>query len=627
MDKGEELFGTIYQKGEVVFRQGEPGDTMYIVQSGAVEVSQFRDDKKEVLALLERGDFFGEMALIDKHPRTATTVAIHRTRLLPFTRYSFLERVHYDPGVALHLLKGLSQRIAKTGRLLRSAVEGDEDLLSLVENTRREFFMTPEDTGVKSAEEKESHPFREFKTSAVSQTKGESPPQILLFCMDQEECTWFEPGETIFRLGDPGDTMYVILEGEVEISQGLEKDKYLLARLSPGEFFGEMSILTNRPRSASAVALRRTLLLPIRREDFLEKVKAKPELALLILQVLIMRLRMMLSFLEAPEKSTSVMVCSLPPPLKKTGTVKTAIISLSTCGGCPAAIIEDQEELTKLLEKIDISYCPMLIDEHEIGDVEVALVDGAVRVKEDVEKLIEVRNKSRYLVAWGTCAAFGGIPAFANRYEIEELIEESYGQTQDIFAYYLSGVRGVDQSAYQENELRLLRRVGKLNDFVRVDYYLPGCPPRAGILGQLIRELTGEGQVMKPRPIVCSECNRKPLKTPADSIWLFPKPEWEIDQCFTSLGALCMGFITKGGCGALCTQGGLPCWGCRGPSESVLKNMEEGNSFEEVLLKSLIVRTRQNGENVKQLLRSARRQGNHSLSFRQNFISDRSKTR
>jgi F420-non-reducing hydrogenase small subunit len=421
--------------------------------------------------------------------------------------------------------------------------------------------------------------------------------------------------------------MYVILEGEVEISKESERDRYLLAHLYTNDFFGEMAILTNQPRTASATAISRTLLLPIKRDEFLDKVQKKPELALYILQVLIIRLRMMLSFLDAPEKSMSVLVCSLPPPLKKKGRIKTAIVSLSTCGGCPAVLLEDQEELIKLLKKIDISYCPMLIDESEMGEVEVSLIDGAVRGKEDAEKLIEARNKSRYLVAWGTCAAFGGIPAFANQYELEELIEDSYGQTQDPFAYYLSGMRGVDQTSYQERELTLLRRVGKLNDFVRVDYYVPGCPPEMSILNQLISELKGEGQAMKPRLIVCSECNRKTLKTPPDSVWIFPKPEWKIEHCFTSLGALCMGFITKGGCGAICPRGGFPCWGCRGPSESVLKSMNEGNSFEELILKPLIIRTRQTEENIRLLLRSALKQGNSSLNFSQNFITRRSKIR
>jgi F420-non-reducing hydrogenase small subunit len=219
-----------------------------------------------------------------------------------------------------------------------------------------------------------------------------------------------------------------------------------------------------------------------------------------------------------PRKSLDIIPRKAPPLLKKKSLVKTAIISLSTCGGCSAVLLEDQDELLHLLKKVNISYCPMLIDEGEIDDVEVALVDGIVRVKEDEEKLMEARHKSRYLIAWGTCAAFSGIPAYANRYELEELIEESYGSAKDPFAYYLSGTRGVDRMTYQEQEkeLQMLRRARKLDDFVRVDYYLPGCPPSVSILNQFISELRGDGQMSKPKPIVCAECSRKHLKDPVE---------------------------------------------------------------------------------------------------------------
>jgi len=88
-----------------------------------------------------------------------------------------------------------------------------------------------------------------------------------------------------------------------------------------------------------------------------------------------------------------------------------------------------------------------------------------------------------------------------------------------------------------------------------------------------------------------------------------------------------MGFVTKGGCGAVCPRGGLPCWGCRGPSQSVLKNMDEGKSFEEIMLASLSVRTQQDEEKLKPLLRIAKRHGNSSLNFRHNFVPDRSRIR
>lgn len=216
--------------------------------------------------------------------------------------------------------------------------------------------------------------------------------------------------------------MYIIVEGEVEISQGEDIEKHVLATLGPGEFFGEMSLITSQPRTADATAVKRSLLLPIKKDEFLARIQAEPELAVYILQGLILRLRMMLVALSDPKKSLNIMLRNIVPPLKKRSPISTAIISLSTCGGCSAVLLENPDELSKLLEKMNISYCPMLIDSEEIGEVDIAIVDGTVRVKEDEEKLIEARHKSKYLVAWGTCAAFGGILVFANEYDLEELI-------------------------------------------------------------------------------------------------------------------------------------------------------------------------------------------------------------
>ena len=93
MNHKEEIFGTVYERGSVVFRQGDTGEAMYVIQSGAVEISQMQAHREVVIALLEKGDFFGEMALIDTQPRSCTVTAIGRTRLLALTRHSLLERL------------------------------------------------------------------------------------------------------------------------------------------------------------------------------------------------------------------------------------------------------------------------------------------------------------------------------------------------------------------------------------------------------------------------------------------------------------------------------------------------------------------------------------------------------
>lgn len=632
MSQGEDLFGITFEKGEIVFSQGDMGDTMYIIQSGAVEISQSQNGSKAVLALLERGGFFGEMALIDNHPRSASATAISRSRLLPLTRASLTERIRHDPGVVVHLLKTLCERINDTNLMLKTKIQNDERLRFILESRRRE----TEESGRQAvngqtAGQDQVSPEKHGISRTADNNPAVQDPALPTanFSINRQECLSFGTGQVIFDQGDPGGSMFIIAEGEVEISQGADPDKYVLALLGPGDFFGETAVITDQPRTARASAAKQTVLMPINQGDFLERIQREPELALYILQGLIIRLRKILTVLTSPEKSVNSMLRNLPPPLKKRSRVRTAIISLSTCGGCAATFLEDQAALISLLEKVNISYCPMLIDKAEIGEVEAALVDGTVRVKEDEEKLIEARRKSRYLLAWGTCASFGGIPAFANQYELEDLIKESFGQTKDAFAYYLSGTRGIDRATYQEqeNELRLLRRASKLDEFVRVDYYLPGCPPRVDILVQFLNELKGEGEVSKPKTIVCSECSRKHVKIPTDHFWISPRPQWDPSHCFTSRGSICMGFITKGGCGAVCPQGGLPCWGCRGPSEIALKKMQDGNSFDEFILNSLINRHPHLEDQIKSVIRIFRKHGNSSLKFNRNFVLDRSRIR
>ncbi|MEW6570394.1 MAG: cyclic nucleotide-binding domain-containing protein [Nitrospirota bacterium] len=616
-----------FDRGETIFSQGEPGDTMFLIQSGAVEISQFRNGQKTVLALLEYGDFFGEMALIDKHPRSATATAITRCCLLPFTRTSLMDRIRYDPGVVIHLLTTLTQRIAYTNRFLKTMFESDEDLRLALQDMQEGYavaMQTPEDGNDTSAARGSA-----FETPVSTPASSEELRPLMDYRINREECVRFDTGDFICLEGEPGDSMFIIADGEVEISQGSGDDRFILARLYPGDFFGEMAIITDQPRTANAVSTRPSLLLPLQKDDFLVRIKTEPELALYILQGMIIRLRTMLTAVSDPKKTLSVAARNLFPPFTKRRRIRTSLVSLSTCGGCSAILLENQEELIRLLEKVKISYCPMLIDREEISEADVAIVDGVIRVKEDEEKVVEARNKSRYLIAWGTCAVFGGIPAFANHYELEDLIEESYGEAKDPFSYYLSGSRGIDWRTYQENhkELKLMRKAGKIDDFVCVDYYLPGCPPNVSLLNELVSELTGGKIKLKPRPIVCTECSRKHLKTAVKHIWVSPRPEWEAAHCFTSRGSICMGFVTKGGCGAICPRAGLACWGCRGPSEAALKRMEGGDSFEDYMVSSFLSRNPGMEDEIKSVLRIFRKHGSNSLKFSQNFIKHLSRIR
>jgi F420-non-reducing hydrogenase small subunit len=615
----DEIFGSFYDRGAVVFRQGDPGDTMYIIQSGAAEVCQLQDGREVVLALLEKGDFFGEMALIDERPRSATVTVIQPTRLLPLTKTSMLKRIRQDPGVAFHLIKALSHRIEQATNRLRNMVEDDESLQSVLESREKETLIDEQD------------PFSQKEFLSVEQDIPQSEDQLVQvddLSLKHKESISFEANRTIFSQGDPAKILYVIAEGSVEISQDTLKGKCVLARLGPGDIFGEIALLTDLPRTATASTIEPTRLLAVSQDEFFSRMKVEPELALYILQVLIMRLRRIHQAMDDPKKSIDTVKLLPPPMVKHNGLVKVAVVSLSTCGGCAATLLENQEELANFLQRVQITYCPMLIDHHEIKDaVDLAIVDGVVRVQEDEKKLKEARQKSRHLIAWGTCAVLGGIPSLANQFELEEVIDASYGQTQDPLDYYLSESRGTRCATYENENLTLLRRAGRVSDFVRVDYYLPGCPPQTKLLSRLINELGGEPQSIKTPQIVCVECDRRPRKTETETFWVFPKFDWDAAQCFSSGAAPCFGFLTRGGCGAVCPSNGLPCWGCRGPSASALKKVNHGDTFEQIVHNSLVKRCSVPVGEIGTVMRIIRSRGSSLLNFYHDSTFELSKLR
>ena len=103
--------GKVYHDGEVIVRQGEAGDCMYVIQEGQVEVLQEKEGKEVRLAVLGEGDMFGEMALFERENRSATVRALGSVRALTVDKKLFLRKVHEDPSVVFRILQKMSYRI------------------------------------------------------------------------------------------------------------------------------------------------------------------------------------------------------------------------------------------------------------------------------------------------------------------------------------------------------------------------------------------------------------------------------------------------------------------------------------------------------------------------------------
>jgi len=107
----ESELGRLYKDGEVICSEGEPADSMYVIQSGKVEVVQKTAEGDIVLAILNSGDFFGEMSLFDRQPRSATVRAAGDARILKIDKKGFFLRASEDPSFAFNILQGMSRRI------------------------------------------------------------------------------------------------------------------------------------------------------------------------------------------------------------------------------------------------------------------------------------------------------------------------------------------------------------------------------------------------------------------------------------------------------------------------------------------------------------------------------------
>jgi NAD-reducing hydrogenase small subunit len=163
----------------------------------------------------------------------------------------------------------------------------------------------------------------------------------------------------------------------------------------------------------------------------------------------------------------------MPTPARR---LRIATTSLAGCFGCHMSLLDIDEALVDLMDRIELDRSP-LTDIKHVGDgVDVGLIEGGVCNVENVEVLREFRSRCRVLVAVGACAMYGGVPSLRNGIPVAELVAE---------AYLAPGL--LHPQVPRDPELPpLLKSVLPLHEVVRVDVTLPGCPPPAAAFRELI---------------------------------------------------------------------------------------------------------------------------------------------
>ncbi len=159
--------------------------------------------------------------------------------------------------------------------------------------------------------------------------------------------------------------------------------------------------------------------------------------------------------------------------------LRVATSSLAGCFGCHMSLLDIDERLIPLLDLIELDASP-LTDIKEPGACDLGLIEGGLCNAENVRKLRVLRSRCKVLVAVGACAINGGLPAQRNHLDVRDCLQ----------TVYLTGV-GVERGFIPNDpELPLpLDKVHPLHDVVKIDYFLPGCPPSADAIWRFLTDL------------------------------------------------------------------------------------------------------------------------------------------
>lgn len=233
---------------------------------------------------------------------------------------------------------------------------------------------------------------------------------------------------------------------------------------------------------------------------------------------------------------------------------------LSDCSGCHIAIVDLHEKILNVLQAVRIQRCPVLTDVKDYPHATVGLVSGAIRNEHDRHAAIEMRKACDIVIAWGSCAVFGGPAGAGNIHTPEEIASAVYQENKTT----------VPAATPNQQVSPLESVVSPLDTVIDVDLYLPGCPPHPLFIFEALSALVEGRKPEVNRRSVCAKCKRKMEKTEVKSLKSNFEGIPDLEQCFLSQGYACMGSVTIDRCLAPCPTNGVPCTGCAGATMQIL---------------------------------------------------------
>ena len=276
-----------FKKGEVIFREGDLGSTLYQVKDGEVGIYLcYEEGDQKLLTKLTKDKFFGEMAVIEAYPRSATAVALSDVDVVEIASGEVSKFFEDQPDTIIDIMKSLGGRLRDLSKDYEEvsatikelgAADAPEKHEGLIESIRKFADVYKKS---KVADKYSAETLRKLSQNGHSEGF-------------KNKVETYKKGTIIFKEGEVGDCMYDVHFGSIGIYKDYNTDsEKLLTKLSPNEFFGELGLRDNVKRSATAVVLENdTMLEFIGSNDLMELFKQNPPKVEMILEHISYRLR------------------------------------------------------------------------------------------------------------------------------------------------------------------------------------------------------------------------------------------------------------------------------------------------------------------------------------------------
>lgn len=214
---------------------------------------------------------------------------------------------------------------------------------------------------------------------------------------------------------------------------------------------------------------------------------------------------------------------------------KVAFFDFACCEGCQLQIANLEEDVIGLANLVDVVEFREVLTGTS-PEYDIAFIEGSITRELDEKRLIDIRERSKLLVAYGQCAASGGINKLKNNWaNLNDVKKEVYGEKYNMPHLDTYPTKGIDE-------------------IVKVDLYIPGCPINKDEFLRIVKELSLGKIPSIPNYPVCVECKLSE------------------NECLFDLNEICLGPLARAGCGAICPANGIPCDACRGTVDNPNKN-------------------------------------------------------